>query len=111
MSEQLPAVQERQQPTVMGVLSEKNEQTKHALLRCSAPRATLAKLLAMARTIVIEKPDLQECTPESILICRSRKSRRRALELNGRDCHLVPRRRSIKQDDGSWIKITEAQFM
>lgn len=91
----------REPHPVMAVLM--SEKTESALLAL-APDCDAKALMARARLAVVEKPDLGECTPESILMS-VKKAAASGFQANsfGRDWHLIPR----------WNKATrakEAQF-
>lgn len=86
MSE-LPAIQEQRVTPSMAILL--NQKTKDAL-KTLDPSCDPEALTARARMLLVEKPALQRCTPESLLLC-VKKVAASGLDLNGRDCHIVPR--------------------
>jgi len=90
MTQQLATQQEndRMHPVMRVLMSEK---TRAGLLAI-APKCDPDELMARARLAVVEKPDLGECTPESILLSIKRAaSSGFAPSSFGRDWYLVPR--------------------
>jgi recombination protein RecT len=99
MSEQLTT----RQPQIVALLSSDKVREEMALV--IPPGVDVGVLMARAKAAVLSSPKLLECDPQSILLA-VKKSIGCGLELNGRDCHLVP----FSEKAGSgWVK--KAQFI
>lgn len=85
-AEQKQAVRQQLSPVMQVLMSEK---TRDALISLS-PGIDAEGLMARARLLIVEKPDMGECDPGSILLAL-KKVAASGLSLNGRDCHILSR--------------------
>ncbi len=89
MTQQLATQDDTRVHPVMRVLQ--SQKTRDGLLAI-APKCDPDELMARARLAVIEKPDLGECTPESLLLSIKRAACSGLSAASfGRDWYLVPR--------------------
>lgn len=89
MSELAPVEPKQPVHPVMRILM--SPATRNGLLTI-APKCDPDELMARARLAVVEKPDLADCTPESILLSLKKAAASGfAPSSFGRDWHLVPR--------------------
>jgi recombination protein RecT len=95
--------QPTERPQIVTLLS--SEKVRNDMALVIPPGVDVNALMARAKAAVLSSPKLLECDPQSILLA-VKKSIGCGLELNGRDCHLVPF--SEKAGNG-WVK--KAQFI
>ena len=77
----------RDEPQIISLL--KSERVRDEMALVIPPGVDVDKLMSRAKLAVLSNPQLLECNPQSILLA-VKKSMSCGLELNGRDCHLVP---------------------
>jgi recombination protein RecT len=71
---------------------------------------TPERFIRMANTAMLRNPEIEKCTPQSVVKCLLEIAAW-GIEADGRRAHLIPFKNSVKLANGSWEKVLECTVL